>query len=375
VTIRVALVGGGFIAKAHAAALHALPVYFPDAPRLVPRLVCDVTEELARAAAARLGFEESAVGWEAAASRDDIDLVIVATPPDLHREIAVAAARAGKHVLCEKPLARNAAEAEEMCRAAEDAGVAAIVGFNLRQAPALQQALRMIADGSLGEVVHVTGRYFQDHGCDPARPLTWRYEADRAGSGALGDLGSHLLDLARECAGEIAEVTASARTVVPIRPAGSGQAGRVTVEDCAALLVRFASGATGVFEVSRVAPGRKNQLALEIHGQRGTLAFDWERNNELRWFSANDPNDRQGFRTLLAGPAHPSFAAPLPVPGIGVGFLETMVVQAAKVGRLVAGDRDAGASLALFHDGLQNCRVLDAALASSSSRTWVEVPP
>jgi len=189
--IRLALVGGGFIAGAHAAAWRVLSLFFPELPRLRRLVVCEVDEERARSAASRLDFEEWEIGWEKAVRRTDVDLVAIATPPGLHRDVALAAIGAGKHVFCEKPLARFAAEAEEMCRAAEKAGVVNVVGFNLRRAPAIQQAAKMARDGSLGEVLHVSGRYFQDHGRDPSRPSSWRYDSARAGSGAIGDLGSH----------------------------------------------------------------------------------------------------------------------------------------------------------------------------------------
>lgn len=374
--IRVAFVGGGLIAKAHAAAQRALPVYFPDVPRLRPLVVCDATGELARAAAARLGFEESAAGWAETVRRADVDAVVVATPPDLHHDVVLAALAAGKHVLCEKPLARTAAEARAMCEAAEAAGVVHLVGFNLRQAPALRQARRLIREGALGEIHHVTGRYFQDHGRDPSRPMNWRYQAARAGSGALGDVGSHLIDIMRALVGEIETVAAASRTVVPHRPATARQeasaATEVDVDDHTAFIARFTSGAIGTFEMSRVAAGRKNQLALEVNGSEGSLAFDWERSGELRYFAAGDAADRQGFRRIVVGPAQPSYPGLLPVAGLGVGFFEAILLQSAAFARAIA--EGAPAEGATFHDGLRACEVVDAILESTRTGGWARVP-
>jgi predicted dehydrogenase len=369
--IRLALVGGGFIAGAHDAAWRVLSLFFPELPRLRRLVVCELDEERARQAASQLDFEQSEVGWEKAVRRPDVDLVVIATPPDLHREVALAAIGAGKHVFCEKPLARSAGEAEEMCRAAEKAGVVHVVGFNLRKAPALAQAARMVRDGSLGEVLHFSGRYFQDHGRDPSRSASWRYDSARAGSGAVGDLGSHLLDLAGALAGEITSIVAVARTVYGERGSGEKTV-RSDVDDCAAWLARFDSGSTGTFEVSRLAAGRRNQLSIEVNGRKGSLAFDWERSNELRHFSPDDPADRQGFRTILIGPANPGYVSAIPIAGIGVGFLETTVAQAADLVKTISG-APVDSPLATFRDGWRNCRLMDAILESSRRGSWVDV--
>jgi predicted dehydrogenase len=371
--LNVALVGGGAIAKAHGAALRLVPLLFPDVPALRPRLLCEATAELARAAAARLGFEEGVVGWDDAVRRADIDVVIIATPPDLHHDVALAALGAGKHVLCEKPLARTAGEAADMERAAKHAGVVALAGFNLRYAPALLQARRMMDEGACGALHHVTGRYFQDFARDPGRPLSWRYQATRGGSGALADIGSHLLDVARSLAGEITGVCGMRRTVVTERPSAEGGASApVDVDDYAAVLARFAGGALGTFEVSRVATGRKNQLALEIAGGDGSIAFDWEHSNELLYFSARDAADRQGFRRIVAGPAFPAYPAALPVSGVGTGFLETMVVQAAELSRAISGGAP-GAAVATFRDGVRAAELVDGVLQSIEQGGWVDV--
>ena len=371
--LSVALVGGGAIAKAHAAALRLVPLYFPEVPRLRARVVCEASAELAQSAADRLGFEEGVVGWEDAVRRPDVDIVLVATPPDLHHDVAIAALRAGKHVLCEKPLARTAAEAAEMTAVAEAGSAIALVGFNLRYAPALLQARRLMEEGVCGDVYHFTGRYFQDFARDPRRPLSWRYQSARGGSGALADIGSHLFDVAGALVGEIESVSGVQHTLVTERPAADGgPPAKVDVDDYAAVLARFTSGALGTFEVSRVATGRKNQLAIEINGSTGSLAFDWERSNELRYCATEDAADRQGFRRIVAGPAFPAYPAPLPVSGVGVGFQETMVVQLAELARATLTGTPAP-SVATFRDGLRACEVVDAVLGSVRTGGWARV--
>jgi predicted dehydrogenase len=368
--LNLALIGGGMIARAHAAALQMVPFFFPDVPRWRPRLVCEATEDLAQSAQQRLGFEKGTVGWQDATQRADIDAILIATPPDLHHDIAIAALRAGKHVLCEKPLARTSHEAENMARLATEAGVVAICGFNYRLAPALLQARRMVREGACGDLYQVSGRYLQDFARDPSRPLNWRYQAARGGSGALADIGSHLLDCVRWLAGEINSVIGVKRTVVTQRPVTDRAASEpVDVDDHAAFLTRFDSGALGTFEVSRVASGRGNQLQLEIYGTSGSLVFDWERNNELQYFSTSDAADRQGFRRILAGPAFPRWPAPLPVSGLGIGFLETMVVQLAEFARAIAGEP--ALELATFDDGLRVARLVDTVVRSAEQGTWL----
>jgi predicted dehydrogenase len=365
--INLALIGGGTIARAHAAAIGALPVCFPDAPRLRPRVVCEVTPELAQSAAAGLAFDEGVVGWQQVIQRADIDAVIIATPPDLHSSIAIAALEAGKHVLCEKPLARTAFEARAMLAAARGADSVSMAGFSIRQTPALLQAKRLLDEGALGEVVHVTGRYFQDFGRDATRPITWRFEAARAGSGALADIGSHLSDCVRWLVGEVEAVSAVSRTVVTERANAP-----VDVDDYAGFLARFDSGALGVLEVSRLATGRKNQLRIEVNGTRGSLAFDWERNNELEFVTSDDVADRHGFRTILAGPKQPGFAGLVPVPGLGVGFLDAFVVQAGNFACAIAGQPPIGAP-ASFEDGLRACEIVDAVIESARTGQWTTV--
>ncbi|MGW6555539.1 Gfo/Idh/MocA family protein, partial [Streptomyces sp. NPDC055051] len=318
-------------------------------------------------------------------ARDDVHLVDICTPGDRHAEIAVAALDAGKHVLCEKPLANTVAEAEAMAEAAERAGSrgqVAMVGFNYRRVPALALARRLVAEGRVGALRHVRLTYLQDWLVDPDFPLTWRLERQHAGSGALGDLGAHIVDLAQFLAGEpLVGVSAQLETFVRERPllagvsaglSGAGGAGRgpVTVDDAAVFTGRLASGALATFEASRVAPGRKNALRLEISGELGSLAFDLERLNELLYHDHQEPAATAGFRRILVTePDHPYLEAWWP-PGHVLGYEHTFAHQARDLVMTIATGAEPSPS---FADGLQVQRVL-AAVEESAGHNAVYTP-
>src|SRR5688572_15722891 len=265
--------------RAHSNAYRQVTPIF--APRLTPRMkvLCGRNAAGVRRAAARLGWEETATDWRAVVARDDIDLVDVSTPGDSHAEIAIAAARAGKAVFCEKPLANTLAEAKAMLAAVKKAGVTHMICHNYRRAPAVQLARQMVADGRLGRIHHYRATYLQDWIVDPKFPLVWRLQKHLAGSGALGDLASHAVDLGRFLVGEITEVAGALETFVKRRPLvdDAKKSGAVTVDDAAVAVVRFANGALGSVEASRMAPGRRNYNRFEINGSEGSLAFDLER--------------------------------------------------------------------------------------------------
>jgi len=275
--VRVGMVGSGFMAKAHSLAYGNQAAYFGDqAPRARKVRLADVTPELARAGADRFGWESSAADWRAVTRADDVDLVSIVTPNDAHHDIAIDAVRHGKHVLCEKPLARTADEAKEMLDEATRAGVKHMVAFNYRKSPALAQARKLIEEGELGQVLAFRGRYLSDLGMTPGAPLAWRYQKARAGSGAIGDIGSHIIDVARFLVGDIERVCAVADTFIHERPLSTsafdtlwrGQTGEVQelgvvdVDDAMAFVCRFAGGAPGTIECSRFAAGRGNHLAF-----------------------------------------------------------------------------------------------------------------
>jgi predicted dehydrogenase len=305
-------------------------------------------------------------------------------PNDTHAEIAIAAAEAGKHVLCEKPLARTADEARAMRDAVVRAGVTNMVAFNYRRTPAVALARKLIDDGAIGAVRNFRGTYLQDWSNDPDLPLSWRFRRDVAGSGALGDIGTHVIDFARYLVGEIASVNAMAQRYIDDRPvpedgadqlAGAprltgGRREGVDVDDEVMMLLRFENGAVGSIEATRAAHGRKNHLAFELHGELGTLVFDYERRDELRLYSAADEPDRQGFRTIITGPAHPYGEGLWPIPGLGVGYGETKIIECRDLMAAIVAGVPGDPS---FEDGYRTACIGDAALQSAQDGGWAEV--
>ncbi|MFD9320946.1 Gfo/Idh/MocA family protein [Streptomyces sp. NPDC060053] len=383
--LRVGMVGYAFMGAAHSQGWRTAGRVFDLPRRPVLAVICGRDPSAARAAADRHGWAATETDWRALIARDDVDLVDICTPGDSHAEIAVAALAAGKHVLCEKPLANTVEEAETMTRAAEAAharGQVAMVGFNYRRVPATALARRMVAEGRLGTLRHVRVTYLQDWLVDREFPLTWRLRRELAGSGSLGDLGAHIVDLAQHLAGErLAGVSAITETFVRQRPlpggptsglsaAATGGTGTVTVDDAALFNGRFTSGALASFEATRFATGRKNALRLELNGERGSLAFDLERLNELWFHDATEPGTHAGFRRILVTePDHPYLDAWWP-PGHGLGYEHTFVHQARDLVHAVAeGSRPEPS----FADGLQVQRVL-AAVEESAEKNSVYTP-
>ncbi|MEQ9812739.1 MAG: Gfo/Idh/MocA family oxidoreductase [Azospirillaceae bacterium] len=340
--IGIGLIGTGFMGKCHALAYRAVSAVFADVP--APRLavLCDVPASRAEAAARQFGFARAVDDWRALVADPAVDVVAITTPNSLHREMALAALAAGKHVYCEKPLSLTLEEAEEMAAAAATAGTVTLVGYNYLRNPALIHAARLVGDGAIGRPIHFRGIVDEDYMADPGLPWSWRCRRAEAGLGALGDMGCHLVSVATHLAGPIASLVADVETVhaertVPPGTAGSGVAGSVDNDDIATALVRFRSGISGMITTSRVAWGRKGRLAWELHGDAGMLAFDQERMNELRLFQAGPDKALHGFKTILSGPAHPPYDAFLPAPGHGLGFNDQKTVEVAHLLRAVAG--------------------------------------
>jgi predicted dehydrogenase len=378
----VGMVGYAFMGAAHSQAWRNAARAF-DLP-LEPSMaaVCGRDRAAACAAAERYGWMAAETDWHALIGRPDVQLVDVCTPGDLHAEIAIAALGAGKHVLCEKPLANTVAEAEAMAAAAARAaarGIRSMVGFNYRRVPALALARRLVGEGRVGTVRHVRASYLQDWLVDPSAPLTWRLRRDRAGSGALGDLGAHIVDLAQYLTGElIVGVSGASATFVAERPlpAADGHEtglGPVTVDDAALFTARLSSGALGSFEATRFASGRKNALRVELNGDRGSLAFDLERLNELRFHDHAENPAVAGFRRILVTePSHPYLSAWWP-PGHVLGWEHTFTHQARDLVAAIAGGSDPRPS---FADGLQVQQVLAAVQHSAEHESrWTPVPP
>ena len=370
--VNVALIGYAFMGRAHSNAWRQVSRFFT--PKLTPRMkvICGRDAKNVRQAAEQLGWEESSTDWHEIVTRPDIDIVDISTPGDSHAEIAIAAAKAGKVVFCEKPLANSLKEAEQMLAAVKKAGVIHAICHNYRKAPAVTLARQLIEEGRLGRLYHYRGTYLQDWVADPKVPLYWRLQKEKAGSGALGDIASHSLDLARYLVGEITEVTAALETFVKERPLPENprKKGRVTVDDASASIVRFENGALGTIEASRFATGRKNYNRFEINGSKGSIAFNLERMNELEVYLADDPKSVQGFHTVMVTePEHPYFKAWWPAGHI-IGYEHTFIHTVYDLLEAVAKNKVPTPN---FEDGVQNQRVLAAMEKSAATGRWVKV--
>jgi predicted dehydrogenase len=382
----VGLIGYAFMGAAHSQAWRTAPHFF-DLP-LRPELTVLAGRDAARVAAAadRLGWSGVETDWRRVIERDDVDLVDVCTPGDTHAEIAIAALEAGKHVLCEKPLANTVAEAEAMAEAAAGAaarGVRSMVGFTYRRVPAIGLARKLVAEGRLGTIRHVRAQYLQDWIADPAAPMSWRLEKEKAGSGALGDIGAHIVDLTQYITGQrLTGVSAMLETFVKQRPlpaetgkltgVGGSETGTVTVDDAAVFLGRFTGGALATYEATRFALGRKNAIRIEINGSDGSLAFDFEDMNVLQFFDGTEAAEIAGFRRILVTePEHPYVSAWWPA-GHGLGYEHGFTHQVVDLVTAIAKGEDPTPS---FADGLQVQRVLDAVERSAAANSlWTEIP-
>lgn len=369
-TMRVGMAGYGFMGAAHSQGWRSAPAFFDLPLRVEMAAVAGRNAEAVAAAAAKWGWARSETDWRRLVDADDIDLVDVCTPGDSHVEIAIAALEAGKHVLCEKPLANSVEEAERMAaaaRAAAERGVFAMVGFSYRRVPAVALAKRLVEEGRLGTIRQVRAAYLQDWLADAAAPMTWRLDKSLAGSGALGDVGAHAIDLAQHLTGDtLASVSGILQTFVTERPklaeargltgVASDETGTVTVDDAAFFTGRFTGGAVGAFEATRMATGRKNALRIEVFGTDGALAFDFEDMNALGLYETRD-GDTAGFRRILATePTHPWVGSWWP-PGHGLGYEHAFSHQVVDIVTDIAGGRQPHPS---FDEGLQVQRVLDA---------------
>lgn len=373
----IGLLGYAFMGRAHTNAFKKIP-YIYDPPPALPQLValCGRDKAAVAVAARRYGYAGYYTDWHDLLADERVRVLDNLGPNNLHAEPCIVAARAGKHVICEKPLARNAEEARGMLDAATAAGVKHMTAFNYRFVPALRCARDLIARGALGSIYHFRACYLQESGLPlHARPATWRMDRAAAGSGALGDLGSHVVDLARYLAGEIRSVGARTRTFVPARPLPGGGTAPVDVDDAFVATLDFESGALGTLEASRLAAGNKNRLSLEINGELGSLRFDLERLNEFQvYWAAEEPRETRGFHTVLATePFHP-FAALWWPRGHIIGWEHTFVHELAHFLDCVAHDKDVAPDGATFFDGYRAALVCDAILESAETGRQVDVP-
>lgn len=377
--IRVGVVGGGNIAKAHVIAIRSLRSYFgADGRRPEVVAIADVVPEAAEQAALAYGVDRWTTDWVSLIEGDDIDMITIAVPNDQHEVVAVAAARAGKHVMSEKPLAHTVESGRRMLEAVTDAGVVHSVNLNYRSIPAIRYARRLIDEGAIGDVVAVRGTFLQDWGLDRSIPRSWKFEKSRAGSGPMLSLGCHLVDLVHFLVDDITEVVATTTTQIGERPLPTGrdtyasesesaEMAPVDIEDSGAFLLRTAFGITGVLELSRIHSGRQNYCTLEISGTEGAIIFDYERLNELQVARRGEADG--GFTRVIVGPAQDGGLV-WTLGGLGVGFAETIIVHFRELMESVYNGTQATPS---FADGLRAQEVIDAALVSAETRRWETV--
>jgi len=378
--LNVCLIGYKFMGKAHSQAWRTVGRFFDLDAEPVMKVVCGRNATAVAEFAERWGWQQSSTDWQAAIRQDDVDLVDISSPGSTHAEIAIAAAKAGKHVFCEKPLAFTVADSKRMLAAVRESGVKHMVNFNYRRCPAVSLAKQMIEAGEIGTVRHMRCTYLQDWLVDPEFPMNWRMRKESAGSGAHGDLGAHSIDLARFLTGEIEEVVGMKKTFITERPAEGTSHGitatagegteAVTVDDCSVFLAKFTNGATGTFEATRLAPGRKNHNRFEINGSKGTLAWCFERLNELEFYSTADPGTQQGFRTIFATEGDHPYAGAWWPPGHMLGYDHSFSNAASDLVQDIANNQGCSPD---FRDGAQCVAVLEAVDHSIESGSWATV--
>lgn len=380
--LNIGLVGYKFMGKAHSNALARLPMFFDLDADIKMKCICGRDPEWVAQSAKKFGWEEYETSWEKLVARDDIDVIDITAPSNAHHGIAIAAAQNGKHVFCEKPLALNLADAREMLETVQKAGVKHQIGFNYRFAPAIQLAKKIITEGKLGTIRHVRAYYLQDFITDPEFPLVWRLQKSVCGSGSLGDLGAHFIDLARFLVGDFKSVMGMQKTFIKSRPIvermegltanaqSDAPRGEVDVDDGSVFIAEFECGALGVFEATRFSAGHKNDLFIEVSGDKGSVKFTFERMNELEYFSADDEEGLQGFHLIQASEGgHPYMSHWWPV-GHVIGYEHTFVHEFYEFMQAIANDKP---TMPNFADGVECSRVIEAVELSAQRRAMVDI--
>jgi predicted dehydrogenase len=377
-TLRVGMIGYKFMGRAHSNAWRQAPKFFNLKANVELHTICGRDAAGVQAARAKLGWEKSATDWREIVESPLIEIVDIASPTFTHAEMAIAALKNGKHVLCEKPLGRDLKECEAIYAAAKKARGVHMVCHNYRRVPAIALAKRMMTEGALGRIYHFRARYAQDRLADPEFPLDWRLQKETSGSGVHSDINSHIIDLARYLVGEFTDVCGIVNTFIPERPEGGPPAkgtrkmGRVTAPDSAAFLGWMTGGVMANLEATKYALGRRNQIAIEINGSKGSIYFDFEDMNRLKFYNGSDPLDRQGFRDILVTQRdniQPYVSHWWP-PGHGIGYEHTFVHTFADFVNACADGKPVQPT---FEDGLKNQRVLTAVEESSAKGKWVKV--
>jgi len=369
-TINIGIVGAQFMGRAHTNGWYDVAQFFDFPKKPVMRAACDVMPQSEKDFAQRYGWQTFETSYEKLVQRDDIDIVDICTPNKFHSPVAIAAAKAGKHIICEKPMAMTAAEAKEMRDAARKAGVVNMVAFNYRRVPAIALAKKLIDEGKLGKIHHFNSVYFQDWLVDPEFPYVWRHDKAAAGSGAHGDMNAHTVDLARYLVGDISSVCGQEKVFIDKRKKADGTMGTVTADDSMNFLANFENGALGNFMATRFATGCKNFLRFEIFGSKGSVLFNLERMNELQYFSSEDDNTVQGFRTIMVTENNHPYLNKWWPPGHIIGWEHTFIhelgdfVTAVLEGKQITPD---------FHDGYRCQQVLDAVSESAGKKQWIQI--
>lgn len=388
-TKNIGVVGAGFMGKAHCVALSNMPKLFTDAPYVpVFKTVCDIVPEIAEDFKERFSFEKACTDYMDIINDSDIDIVCVCTPNDSHAEISIAALKAGKHVVCEKPIAAKTEDAKAMAEAAEEAakkGIVSMCGYQYRRVPAIDEAKKIIESGRLGEITNIRAQYLQSWSADPRSPLSWRFVKETAGAGTIGDIFTHALDIAQYLAGNVTDVVSMVKTYIKERPVQEGGVDLlgtvklgddakkqvVDVDDEVSVLCKFDSGAIGSVEATRMAWGRNNYLTVEVHGTKGSLTWNYERLNELEVCYGMEDNDgERGFRKIYTGPANPHGDVTWNIPGMNIGYGELKAIEAYEFAKAVEGGYQPTTS---FTVGYQLDRVCEAVLESNEKKAWVEV--
>lgn len=386
--LNIGLIGAGFMGKAHVVAYTTMPKYFWPAPAMpVLKTICDINPEIAKDAKERFGFEKFCTDWHDVVNDPEIDAISVCTPNNIHAQISIAALKAGKHVVCEKPIASTTEDAKAMAEAAEEAkkkGIISMCGYQYRRVPAIVYAKDLIDNGSLGKILNVRCTYLQSWSADPASPLSWRFQKKIAGSGTLGDIATHVIDIAQYLAGDIDEVVSFVKKYIPERPVQEGgvdllgtvklgaDAKRepVDVDDEESFLVRFKNGTVGSIEATRNAWGRNNFITVEIHGTKGTVLFDYEHMNELQVCYADDPDESRGFKTIYTGPANKYGEVTWNLKGMNMGFGELKAIEAYEFAKSIVEHKQPSTCFAV---GYSVDKVCDAVLKSAETGKWEKV--
>ena len=381
-TLNIGMVGYKFMGKAHSNGFTQMPLFFEPGVRVIKKAICGRNEAGVIEAMEKFGWESYETDYKELAARKDIDAIDVTAPSNYHKPIVLEAIANGKHVFCEKPLALNLADAREMLEAAKKAGIKHQIGFNYRFAPAIKLAKKLIDEGRIGKIYHFRGRYLQDWIINPEFPMVWRLDKSICGSGTLGDLGAHVIDLAAYLVGDIAEVTGMSKTFVKKRPivtemsglSGKADAdapmGDVTVDDATVFCAQFECGALGTFETTRFAAGHKNDMSLEINGDKGSIKFEFERMNELWYCDYSEEAETQGFKLIQASDECHSYAGAFWPVGHVLGYENTFVAQMYEFAKAIAHDEDAAPG---FDAGVKVAQIMDAVDLSIERRAWVDV--